>query len=509
MQKNNLSNNSGAPVANSIQCPSCNHEIALSEAILARINQQAQTEIENRIQTEREKISRRSEELLEAAAKSAAAEREKAEQTARILREEAVAAAISLEHERQAQQEQLRAQREQNQQESMNRLMEKITQLQTEKELLAERERLSQIEARQQAEAAAQQRISTVSAEIEQRLQQESEFRVQELNLQLNTLRNQLATANQRANQISQQNQGAALEASIEEQLRGVFPRDIVADVPAGVNGADIMMDVVNDSGNICGRILFETKRTASFSNEWTTKLNEDMHRAKADIGVIITQTMPRDMKSTGFKDGVWVADFATAMTLVRSLRWGIQESYLQKRIAGQSGEASAMLYDFVTSNDFRNRVQTILKTYSSMRDSLLKERRSMDKMWKTREAQLDLLATHTTHLITNIEVKTGHQLEGEGQLLIEDVSAEHPELVHESSNNEDLDAMGEIFIGKLRQLGGSAGNKSLCFDLIWDVEKFNRVKEYLIQVGLVARAPGKGGSVRLVDDIIPVLAHQ
>ena len=132
-----------------------------------------------------------------------------------------------------------------------------------------------------------------------------------------------------------------------------------------------------------------------------------------------------------------------------------------------------------------------------------------MDKMWKTREAQLDLLATHTTHLITNIEVKTGHQLEGEGQLLIEDVSAEHPELVHESSNNEDLDAMGEIFIGKLRQLGGSAGNKSLCFDLIWDVEKFNRVKEYLIQVGLVARAPGKGGSVRLVDDIIPVLAHQ
>jgi len=438
-----------------------------------------------------------------------------ADAAALILREEAVATAIRLEHTRQAQHEQLRTQHEQIQQESMNRLMGQITQLQIEKEQLAERERLAQFEARQQADASAQQRIAAVSAEIEQRLQQESELRVQELNLQLNTLRNQVAAANQRANQISQQNQGAALEASLEEQLRSTFPLDIVSDVPAGVKGADVMLDVVNDAGTICGRILFETKRTQQWSNEWTGKLGQDMHHAKADIGVIITQTMPRDMKTTGMRDGVWVADCVAAMTLIRSLRWGLQESHLQKRIAGQSGEASAMLYDFVTSNDFRNRVQTILKTYSSMRESLLKERRSIEKIWKIREAQLDLLAGHTTHVITSIEVKTGHQLDEEGQLLLEDNSEADSDSIEEahsplrtiSTDGEDLDSMGEIFISKLRQAGGSAGNKSLCFDLIWDVEKFNRVKEHLIHLGLVARAPGKGGSVRLVEDTIPILA--
>lgn len=498
--------------SNSIQCPKCSHEFAMNEALLRQVNQQAQAEIETRLQTEREKINREAQARIAEAVKIAADQRKASEDAARKLREEAVAAAVRLEQERQATQATLQAQREELNRQSIDDLTRQLGEMQEQNQRLAERERLAEITARQQAEAAAQQRIAQATLDIEQRLQQESELRVQELNLQLNSLRDQVAAANNRANQISQQNQGAALEASVEEQLRAAFPRDIVSDVPAGVNGADIMLDVVNDGGIVCGRILFETKRTANFSNDWTGKLGEDMHRAKADIGVLITQTMPKDMKSTGIRDGVWVADFASAMTLIRSLRWGIQEAHLQKRIAGQSGEASAMLYDFVTSTDFRNRVQTILKTYASMRESLLKERRAMDKMWKTREAQLDLLAGHTTHVITNIEIKTGHQLEDENSMELgeaeddididfEDAAptATRPALPRSTIEDPDqLEQLGEIFLNKLRKLGGNAGNKAMRFELIWDAGKFERVKQYLIEEELIVTGRGRGGSVSL-----------
>ncbi len=481
----------------------------MTEALLRQVNQQAEADIQARLAGEREKFAREAQEKLAAAAEEAARQRREADESARRLREEAVAAAVNLEKERQAQEETLRAQREQMQQESLARMMEQITQLQTEKEGLAERQRLSEITARQQADAAASQRIATVTAEIEQRLAQQAELRVNELNLQLGTLREQLAQANNRAQQASQQNIGAALEASVEEQLRAAFPRDIISDVPAGVNGADVMLDVVNDQGSVCGRILFELKRTQAWSNDWPNKLTEDMHPAKADLGVIITQTMPRDLKGAGLKDGVWVSDFASAMPLIRSLRWGLQEAHLQKRIADQSGEASAVLFDFVTSGDFRNRVQTIMKTYASMHDALAKEKRAMQKMWQVREAHLEALTKHTSHVVTKIEVTSGHQIEDLDAILLGDGSEgddiidgdEGAPALMPPIDGDELGQLGEIFLAKLRKLGGSAGNKKLRFELIWDAAKFERVKEHLIDLGEIVRAPGKGGSVRLAGE--------
>jgi hypothetical protein len=499
-------------MSNTIQCPQCSHQFEMTEALLKQVSQQAQAEIEERLKVEREKITREADEKLAAAAEDSARQRHEAEESARRLREEAVAAAVRLEKESQAQEETLRAQREQMQQASLERLMTQITQLQSEKEALAERQRLAEITARQQADAAATQRITAVTAEIEQRLAQQAELRVNELNLQLGTLREQLAQANNRAQQASQQNIGAALEASVEEQLRAAFPRDIISDVPAGVNGADVMLDVVNDQGFVCGRILFELKRTQAWSNDWPNKLTEDMHPAKADLGVIITQTMPRDLKGAGLKDGVWVSDFTSAMPLIRSLRWGLQEAHLQKRIADQSGEASAVLFDFVTSGDFRNRVQTIMKTYASMQDALAKEKRAMQKMWQVREAHLEALTKHTSHVITKIEVTSGHQIEDLDAILLEDGSEgddiidgdEGAPALMPPLDGDELGQLGEIFLAKLRNLGGSAGNKAMRFELIWDAEKFERVKKYLIDEELIIPGRGRGGSVSLAGGVVP-----
>jgi hypothetical protein len=408
-------------MSDTIQCPQCSHQFEMTEALLRQLNQQAQAEIETRLKSEREKILRESEARLAQAEKLAAEERRKSEDASRKLREEAVAAAVRIEQERLTAQATLQAQREELNRQSLEALTKQLAEMQEQNQKLAERERLAEINARQQAETAAQQRIAQITGDIEQRLKQESDLRTKELELQLESLRGQVAVANQRANQISQQNQGDALESFFENQLRTVFPRDEVADVPTGVKGADVMLDVFNEVGTACGRILFETKRTQNWSNAWIGKLREDLHRVNAHVGVIVTETLPKDIQGCGFKDGIWVADFSSAMTLIRSLRWGLMQVQLEKKVQQNAEQNAALLYGYVTSPEFRNRVVSIVGAHASLRDGINKERKAMEKNWKLRETQIGIVEQNIMAMLGSIEGNSGHRLEGVGDLELED----------------------------------------------------------------------------------------
>lgn len=489
---------------NLVQCPQCDHEFPLTEALLARINREAQAGIEARLATERDKMERELQDKLKA--DRMAEEKRKADEQAAKLRDEAVASALKIEKDRQANDAKLQADREAAKQKSIDDLMEKLTAAQKQNEDLAAKERVAALEARQKANEEAQKRFEEQAAELQKKLEQDAGLKTKELELQLGTLRKQLEEANRRANQGSMQNQGAALEATFEELLRGTFPRDGVSDVPAGVKGADVVLDVVSETGAACGRILFETKRTAGWSEDWLPKLREDMHRVGAMVGVIVTQAMPKDIKSSGLKDGMWVSDFSSAMTLVRTLRWGLQEAALQKRITAEADNASALLYEFVTGPDFRNRVQSIMQTYRAMRTVLDKERSAMQKLWKKREAQLDLLTGHTMHVITHLETRTGRELDGDGLDALEDAAAEIdadidglevdelPALPGQTVSEEQK----QHFLATLEAAGGKSGNKSLRESLAWNESLYESVKAALIRDGSIEPGQGRGGSVKL-----------
>lgn len=491
---------------NLVQCPQCTHEFPLNDALLASINREAQAGLEARVKAEREKAEREAAEKIKAAAERAAEDQRKADQEAKTRLEQSVAAAVKLEKERQANEAKLLADREAAQQKSIAELMDKLTAAQKQNEDLSSKQRLAEIEARRKANEEAQKRFDEQAKVLEEKLQQDAAFKTKELELHLDTLRKQLEEANRRANQGSMQNQGAALEATFEELLRGTFPRDGVSDVPAGTKGADVVLDVVSESGAACGRILFETKRTAAWKEDWLPKLREDMHRVRAMVGVIVTQAMPKDIKSSGLKDGMWVSDFSSAMTLVRTLRWGLQEAALQKRIAAEADNASALLYEFVTGPDFRNRVQSIMQTYRAMRTVLDKERIAMQKLWKKREAQLDMLTGHTMHVITHLETRTGRELDGDGLDALEDAAAEIdvdidglefdelPALPGQTVTDEQK----QHFLATLEAAGGKSGNKSLRESLGWNESLYEAVKAALIRDGAIEPGQGRGGSVKL-----------
>ena len=138
----------------------------------------------------------------------------------------------------------------------------------------------------------------------------EFQLRLKELEEKLEAQKRLAEEMKRKAEQGSMQLQGEVQEMALEEMLRSTFPFDMIAEVGKGVRGADCVQIVRNNFGQECGKIIYESKRTTAFVADWIEKLKADMRSQAADVAVIVTKTMPKDMDSFGIRDGVWVCSF-------------------------------------------------------------------------------------------------------------------------------------------------------------------------------------------------------
>lgn len=190
--------------------------------------------------------------------------------------------------------------------------------------------------------------------------------------------------------------QGEAQELLLEELLRENFPFDVIEEVGKGVEGADCMQIVRNNSGKECGKIIYESKRTKGWSNAWIDKLKADKRNQGADVAILVTQTFPKDMERFGEKDGVWVCGFTEALGVAALIRNGVIRVYEAQKSQENRGDKMQLLYDYLTGNEFRGQVEAIVEGFMAMKTAITKERAQMEKQWREREKQLDkvLLAT-------------------------------------------------------------------------------------------------------------------
>jgi Uncharacterized protein conserved in bacteria (DUF2130) len=79
-----------------------------------------------------------------------------------------------------------------------------------------------------------------------------------------------------RAEQGSKQTQGEALELELESLLRSRFARDLIEPVTKGEFGGDVLHRVLGATGRVCGTIIWESKRTKTWNDNWLTKLWDD-----------------------------------------------------------------------------------------------------------------------------------------------------------------------------------------------------------------------------------------
>ncbi len=240
----------------------------------------------------------------------------------------------------------------------------------------------------------------------------EYQMRLKELEKQLDDQKKLAEEMRRKAEQGSMQLQGEVQELALEEMLSAAFPFDVISEVGKGVRGADCIQTVRNNFGQECGKIIFESKRTKDFGNDWIEKLKADMRSQGADVAVIVTQALPKELGRFGEKDGVWICTFAEVKPIVQMLRDGIIKISTALKSQENRGDKMHLLYDYLTSREFAEQWQAIREGFMSMRLSIQKERDAMEKLWKQREKQLDKVLLSAAHVRGSIEGISGSDVD-------------------------------------------------------------------------------------------------
>ncbi len=232
----------------------------------------------------------------------------------------------------------------------------------------------------------------------------EFDMKLKERDKQLDDQRKLIEEMKRKSEQGSMQLQGEVQELALEQMLRYAFPFDLVSEVGKGVRGADCIQTVRNSFGQECGKIIFESKRTKDFSEDWVEKLKADMRVLGADVAVIVTQAMPKDMSGFGERNGIWVCTFGEARSLVHVLRDAIIKIYTAAKSQEGKGDKMALLYSYLVSTEFSEQWRAIREGFMGMKISIQKERDAMEKLWKAREKQLEKVLLNAAHIRGSIE---------------------------------------------------------------------------------------------------------
>ena len=214
-----------------------------------------------------------------------------------------------------------------------------------------------------------------------------------------------------KSEQGSMQLQGEVQELALEEMLRILFPIDDIAEVAKGVRGADVIHTVKNRIGAPAGIILYESKRTKSFSTDWVSKLKADAVLVKANVCVIVTEALPEGVERIGQIDGVWVCTYADVKGLVVVLRDSILKISEAYESQTNKGEKMQMLYDYLMSQEFRLQLGAIIEGFGELQNSYTKEKSMMERIWKQREKQLEKVLLNTNHFIGSIQGIAGSSM--------------------------------------------------------------------------------------------------
>ena len=234
--------------------------------------------------------------------------------------------------------------------------------------------------------------------------EQEYQLRMRELEKQIEDQKRLVDEMKRKAEQGSMQLQGEAQELLLEELLQSTFPFDKIEEVGKGVRGADCIQIVRNQFGNETGKIIYESKRTKDFANDWIEKLKTDMRSLGADVAVIVTQAFPRDMERFGEKEGVYICNFAEVKSVALLLRNALLKVYDAKKSQDNKGDKMVMLYDYLTNSEFSEQWKAIREGFMSMKLSIQRERDAMEKLWKAREKQLEKVLLNAAHIKGSIE---------------------------------------------------------------------------------------------------------
>ncbi len=410
-------------VNKSLACPNCNHEIELTELMRTQVASQIRGELDAQAATCKRELE---EQRKEVDLQRLQLDREKATVAEQVRSGVEVARTGLLVEAKKNAQEAVAieiADRDERLKELTQSLESARTQelelRKSQRQLQSEKDNLK-LEVERKVDAARDHLISEAKAQFDR----EHELKQAEKDKTIADMTVKLREMQRKIEQGSQQLQGEVQELALEQMLAETFPTDEVAPVGKGVSGGDCIQIAVNDSGNACGRILWESKRTKRWGGGWLAKARDDARASRADLVVIVSETLPDVIEGAAPIEGVWVCNWAAAKALAMALRHGLIElGKARVAMAGQQAKQE-LVYNYLASNEFARRVGGIAEAFITMQNDLESEKRAFKKQWSKREKQLERAITNTASLYGDLQGIIGASLpkiEGLETMLIEE----------------------------------------------------------------------------------------
>ena len=404
-----------------ITCPKCGNEVRLTESLAAPLVAKVSAVYEQKLRAQSAEIDCREQALQERAAKLEIEQGNLEAQVAarlaqRLEAERQKIIADEGERARQQVQEQLAKQAE-TLQERDTRLADLNARLKTAQEAEASFIRKEQEleDARReltlQIERGVQSGLAEVRLSAKREAEDALELKVRDRENQIGALSKQIDELKRKAEQGSQQAQGEALELALEQQLRARFPLDLIEPVAKGEFGGDVLHIVRDNTGEVCGSILWELKRTRNWQEGWLSKLRSDQRAAGAEMAVIVSQALPKEITHFDHLDGIWISSLSCMMPVAVSLRQALLQ-IAQARRAGEGQETKVQqVYTYLTGPRFKHRVESIVEKFSDMQDDLNRERKMMTKQWAKREEQIRTVIDATAGMYGDLQGIAGKSL--------------------------------------------------------------------------------------------------
>ena len=368
-----------------VECPHCGNLFELSETFRAHFEEEKRKEVENALRES------------EAGIRAEAEKDNQAILATHAQRVKYLEAELQADREaREKREAEIRAEAEKANQAILEESEQQVKELK------------DQLQANQEAQ---EKREAEIRADAEKKTSSAFDIKRGEWDLEKQRLEKQVADMQRQLGQKSAELQGEALEVYLKRQLETKYPVDKISDIGRGQSGADLTQEVIEGQLGACGIVVWEAKRTKRWNDNWLAKIKEDADRVGSHLRVIVSETLPTDIRNFGLKEGVWISNIECALPLALILRSQLIESARQQR-AGQGMDLKMdEIYRYLTSPRFGERIQRMVETWTALQKQVDSEERAMQRQWKERRKQLAKMENSTIELFTDFSHILGREI--------------------------------------------------------------------------------------------------
>lgn len=415
----------------SIQCPNCGTTIDVNDILKHQLEDSIRKEFQQKANAQAKELELKNEQFEKAKTEFEAKKKHENELFAERLEREKKVAEKEITEKLKTKLDEENKDRLLLMEKELSEKSEKLRELSKMQGEIAklQREKLEMKDAIQ-AEAEKQLNATLVLERDKIRKQEEekNELKIKEYQKQSDDQKKLIEEMKRKQEQGSMQLQGEVMELAIEEWLANNFPLDTIDEIKKGANGADCLQIVNTRELQNCGSIYYESKRTKAFQPAWIEKFKNDIRTKRANIGVLVTEVMPAGMDRMGMRDGIWICTYEEFKGLSAVLRQSLIQVSQAVQAQENKGDKMSMLYDFLTSNEFRLQIEGIVEGFTQMQSDLDSEKRAMQRIWKQREKQIEKVIHNTLGMYGSIRGIAGNAVQTVRALELDFIEGEEKE---------------------------------------------------------------------------------